>query len=150
MAKAGQSLCLDHRSHHGRNPRDHHLFRAQTHLSGPDDARTERPFVHLAGSKDQIGQRLAARTDHFMPTTLLDSQLTTLEPPGPDENTLTINVGRKPAAVAAEIIHRLDSQPGSSTLGSAHRVFIGPSAQLSDLWPPVQDQPGTGDASDRP
>src|SRR5450755_3277203 len=65
-------------------------------------------FVHLAGSTDQIGQRLAARTDHFMPTTLLDTQLSTLEPPGPDENTLAVDVGRRPAEVAAEIIRLLN------------------------------------------
>ena len=108
-------------------------------------------FVHLAGSKDQIGQRLAARTDHFMPTTLLDSQMTTLEPPGPDENTLTVNVGRKPAEVAAEIIQRLEltPQPGSSSLGSAHPGSSS-APQLSDLWRPTRDQPGTGEASDRP
>jgi len=68
-------------------------------------------FVHLAGSKDQIGRRLAARSDHFMPPTLLDSQLTTLEPPGPDENTLVVDVGRRPAEEAADIIRRLDLVP---------------------------------------
>ena len=68
-------------------------------------------FVHLAGSKDQIGRRLAARSDHFMPPTLLDSQLITLEPPGPDENTLVVDVGRRPADEAADIIRRLDLVP---------------------------------------
>ena len=53
-------------------------------------------FVHLAGSKDEIGHRLAARSEHFMPATLLESQISTLEPPGPDENTLVVNVGGKP------------------------------------------------------
>ena len=79
-------------------------------------------FVHLAGSKDQIGLRLAARSDHFMPPALLNSQVATLEPPGPDENTLIVDVGRKPAEVAAEIIRRLEAVPahGSSGLGSAH------------------------------
>ena len=68
-------------------------------------------FVHLAGSKDQIAQRLAARSDHFMPPTLLDSQLITLEPPGTDENTLVVDVGRRPAEEAADIIRRLDLVP---------------------------------------
>ena len=30
-------------------------------------------------------QRMQARTDHYMPPSLLDSQLATLEPPGDDE-----------------------------------------------------------------
>ena len=47
-------------------------------------------FVHLAGNKDTIARRLNARLDHYMPSTLLDSQISTLEPPGPDENTLVV------------------------------------------------------------
>jgi len=79
-------------------------------------------FVHLAGDKDVIERRLSARLDHFMPTTLLDSQIDTLEPPGSDENTLVVNLGRRPAELAAEIIDRLGltALPGSSTLGSGH------------------------------
>ncbi len=77
-------------------------------------------FVHLAGSKAEIAKRLAARSDHFMPTSLLDSQIATLEPPGPNENTLVVEVGRKPAEEVAEIIARLHlvPAPGSSTLGA--------------------------------
>lgn len=94
-------------------------------------------FVHLAGSRDQIGQRLAARTDHFMPPTLLESQVATLEPPGPDENTLVVDVGGKPAEVAAEIISRLNLTPqeGSSALGSTH-PGTSSAPPLSDLWEP--------------
>ena len=105
-------------------------------------------FVHLAGSTDQIGQRLAARTDHFMPTTLLDSQMSTLEPPGADENTLVVDVGRRPAEVAADIIRRLHlrAEQGSSSLGSTH-PGASSAPGLSDLWRPGQvstavDAPG--------
>lgn len=42
-------------------------------------------FIHLAGSRDVISARMAARKGHYMPLTLLDSQFATLEPPGPDE-----------------------------------------------------------------
>ncbi|MTD16493.1 gluconokinase [Nakamurella sp. YIM 132087] len=65
-------------------------------------------FVHLSGSREQIGRRMTARTDHFMPAALLDSQISTLEPPGPGERSLTVEVGgRKPAQEADEIIDRL-------------------------------------------
>jgi gluconokinase len=50
--------------------------------------------VHLTGSKDIIGQRLSTRMDHYMPATLLDSQIATLEPPEADENALSVMVGR--------------------------------------------------------
>lgn len=49
-------------------------------------------FVHLRGSAELIGARLAARTDHFMPVALLRSQLKTLEPLGPDEAGMTVDV----------------------------------------------------------
>ncbi len=77
-------------------------------------------FVHLVGSRDQIGRRMAARQGHYMPAALLDSQIATLEPPGPDENVLVVDVGRKPALEAAEIIARLGLLPeaGSSALGA--------------------------------
>ena len=37
-------------------------------------------FVHLSGSREEILARLTRRLDHFMPASLLDSQLQTLEP----------------------------------------------------------------------
>lgn len=42
-------------------------------------------FVHLAGEKSLIAERMAARSGHYMPTSLLDSQFAALEAPGPDE-----------------------------------------------------------------
>ncbi|WP_051389183.1 gluconokinase [Arthrobacter sp. 35W] len=79
-------------------------------------------FVLLSGSKDQISRRLTARLDHFMPPTLLDSQISTLEPPGPEENSIVIDVGRTPAEEAAEVVRRLGLTPvsGSTTLGHPH------------------------------
>ncbi|WP_111642490.1 gluconokinase [Marinimicrobium alkaliphilum] len=38
-------------------------------------------FLHLAGDREIVAQRLQARTDHFMPVSLLDSQLAALEAP---------------------------------------------------------------------
>ena len=38
-------------------------------------------FVHLHGDRETIAARLAARQHRYMPATLLDSQLATLEPP---------------------------------------------------------------------
>lgn len=42
-------------------------------------------FVHLAGSRAVIAARMATRTGHYMPASLLDSQFAALEAPGPDE-----------------------------------------------------------------
>jgi gluconokinase len=64
-------------------------------------------FVHLAGTRDTIGRRITARTDHFMPAGLLDSQLSALEPLEPDENALVVDIGPHPNELADEIIDRL-------------------------------------------
>ena len=68
----------------------------------------ELRFVHLAGDRSVIEQRLEQRRGHFMPASLLDSQLATLEPPGADERALTCDVAASPAAIVAAIV-RLDA-----------------------------------------
>jgi gluconokinase len=70
-------------------------------------------FVHLTGSKEQIARQLTGRIDHYMPPSLLDSQIATLEPPEWDENSLLVEVGRKPTEEAGEIISRLRLLPVS-------------------------------------
>jgi gluconokinase len=65
-------------------------------------------FVYLAGTKEEIAQRLAARHGHFMPRALLDSQFAILEPPTPDENALTVSISASSSVLAEEIIERLD------------------------------------------
>ena len=49
-------------------------------------------FVHLDGPRDVIAERIAARRHEYMPASLLDSQLATLERPSPDENALTVSI----------------------------------------------------------
>ena len=67
--------------------------------------------MHLAGTRERSATGSTARTDHFMPSSLLDSQIATLEPPGPDEKVLTVDVGRRAAEEADEIIERLHLRP---------------------------------------
>jgi carbohydrate kinase (thermoresistant glucokinase family) len=58
-------------------------------LSGAGPVR----FVWLDAHEKTIRQRIVARKGHYMPPALLDSQLETLEPPGPDEATRVEAVG---------------------------------------------------------
>lgn len=51
-------------------------------------------FVHLAGSRDLIAGRMAQRTGHYMPVSLLDSQFAALELPQPDEGALTADISQ--------------------------------------------------------
>jgi len=64
-------------------------------------------FVHLAGSKELIWQRMSARKNHFMPVALLDSQFATLEVPAADENALSVPITGSVEAIAADIARRL-------------------------------------------
>ena len=64
-------------------------------------------FLHLAADKALIAGRMGARTGHFMPPALLDSQFAALEPPGPDEAALTIDIGPTAELVVADILTRL-------------------------------------------
>jgi gluconokinase len=57
-------------------------------------------FVFLHGSPDLLARRMAGRTGHYMPTSLLDSQLATLEPPSDDERALTLDIARPPQELA--------------------------------------------------
>ena len=66
-------------------------------------ARPGATLVHLDGDRDLLARRLAARQGHFMPATLLDSQLTALERPMPDEHALVLNVAEAPDAIAERI-----------------------------------------------
>jgi carbohydrate kinase (thermoresistant glucokinase family) len=64
-------------------------------------------FVHLAGSREVLAGRMAEREGHFMPTTLLDSQLATLEPLEPDEAGLVVGIALRPAEIVARIVAEL-------------------------------------------
>lgn len=61
-------------------------------------------FVHLDGPRALIAARMQARTDHFMPTSLLDSQLRDLEPLGADEAGLRVDIAKPPAGIIQEIL----------------------------------------------
>jgi len=59
-------------------------------------------FVHLHGTRDRLAPRMAARLDHFMPPSLLDTQLATLEPLGADEPGVVLDIAATPDELAAD------------------------------------------------
>lgn len=63
----------------------------------------EVTFIHLAGSRDLIAARMAARSGHYMPLSLLDSQFAALEPPGPEE-AITVDIDRPLAALVDRML----------------------------------------------
>ncbi len=54
----------------------------------------QRPvyFIYLFGSRELLEQRIGARKGHFMPASLLDSQLATLQEPAEDELALKLDI----------------------------------------------------------
>ncbi|MFE6233667.1 gluconokinase [Cellulosimicrobium sp. NPDC057862] len=82
-------------------------------------ARGRVCFVHLDGSPELLAERMEHRSGHFMPTSLLPSQLATLEPLDDDEPGFTVDVTRTPEEIADLVLDRRAgcgrTDPGTST-----------------------------------
>lgn len=64
-------------------------------------------FVHLDANPAVLAPRVAHRTGHFMPPSLLPSQLATLEPLAADEDGVTVVVDVPPDVVADRTMEAL-------------------------------------------
>ncbi len=64
-------------------------------------------FVHLLAPPELIAERINARQGHYMPPSLLDSQLATLEDLDPDEPGAEVETTGSPADVAARALREL-------------------------------------------
>ena len=60
-------------------------------------------FVHLTASHAELARRMSLRSGHYMPVSLLDSQLAVLEPPGQDELARSFDAGQAPDTLVDEI-----------------------------------------------
>jgi gluconokinase len=61
-------------------------------------------FVLLQGPRDLLSKRVESRSDHYMPPSLLDSQLETLEPLQPDELGFTLDINQTPDELASQAV----------------------------------------------
>ena len=66
-------------------------------------------FVLLDGTKALIAERMAARSDHFMPPSLLASQLATLERPASDEEAMCVAIDRPVEDIVEAICREIDA-----------------------------------------
>jgi gluconokinase len=67
-----------------------------------DALRSGRPqvrLIYLDADRETVGLRLTARTGHFFPTELLDSQYRDLEPPTEDEHAVWVRVTDQPTDI---------------------------------------------------
>lgn len=61
-------------------------------------------FAHLVGERETIAGRMQARVGHYMPPSLLESQLRDLEPLETDEAGLRLDISTAPAQLVEQIL----------------------------------------------
>ena len=64
-------------------------------------------FAHVSADAQLLRERVEQRKNHYMPASLLDSQLATLEPLQPDEPGVTVSAAGSPDAVVDEVLAEL-------------------------------------------
>jgi gluconokinase len=67
-------------------------------------------FAHISVPENVLADRLSKRQGHYMPASLLSSQLATLEPLQPDEPGLTVPGTATPDEIVAAILAALPSR----------------------------------------
>jgi gluconokinase len=63
-------------------------------------------FIFLRGDRALIAKRVATRSGHYMPQSLLESQFAALEEPGPEERVWECDVRELPADLVAALVAR--------------------------------------------
>lgn len=84
------------------------------------DGRPSVRFVHLLAPEELISQRLTARRGHYMPASLLGSQLAALEPLQPDEPGVGVQTAGTPVDVADRALAALGLGPDGTTTENGH------------------------------
>jgi gluconokinase len=72
--------------------------------------RPDVRLIYLKGDMTLIGRRIAARHEHFMPSSLLQSQFDALEEPGADESPIVASIEPHPREIVANILAALKAQ----------------------------------------
>ncbi|WP_433309927.1 gluconokinase [Micromonospora chersina] len=81
---------------------------------GPADVE----FLHLDGAAQLIRDRLDRRVGHYMPASLLDSQRAILEPLGPDESGVVLEVAAPPEELVRRAVDLLGLRSRAAVAGS--------------------------------
>ena len=92
-------------------------------------------FIYLSGTPATLRARLAQRRGHFMPPSLLDSQLATLEPPTEDEGAWECNIDDSPTTIVQELLMRVSApqrSPGALPSALADELLDGLPGQARD------------------
>jgi len=82
-------------------------------------ADRELAFVHLASPRELIAERQRDRDHEYMPSSLLDSQFATLEPPADDERHFELDVSPSPDQLVRAIIAQLAASASTNAARTA-------------------------------
>ena len=93
--------------------------------------RPDVRLVYLKGDIELIARRVATRHEHFMPTSLLESQFDALEEPGPDEHPIVASVAPRPREIVAQILAELQAEQRQDGAAAASTNGGGPSGPSS-------------------
>ena len=83
--------------------------------------RRDVRLVFLKGDHDLIARRIAARADHFMPSTLLESQFATLQEPQADERPIVPSIVPHPREIVEAIVRELGVESVAAETRQASR-----------------------------
>ena len=70
-------------------------------------------IVFIQAAPQLLAERLARRSGHFMPPSLLASQIEALEPPAPDETVIVVQAGQTPEQIVARVLEWVGDQPSA-------------------------------------
>lgn len=79
------------------------IYRDRLRAAAPGRVR----FVFLKGDQALLHARMSTRPGHFMPASLLTSQLATLEDPGGEEGVVTIDIALAPEEIVARALDEI-------------------------------------------
>jgi gluconokinase len=83
--------------------------------------RRDVRLVFPKGNRDLIARRIAARADHFMPSTLLESQFAALQEPQADERPIVVTIVPHPREIVEAIVSELGVESVAAETHQASR-----------------------------
>jgi gluconokinase len=86
----------------------------RTYRSAIIGGRDDVILVYLDGDKHLLARRIEARRGHFMPPSLLASQLATLQAPDPSEKAIVVDIGQPIEAQVDDIVEALHRRRGGA------------------------------------
>jgi len=75
------------------------------------DAGSQTRFIYLQGSAELLAARLATRSGHYMPASLLQSQLDSMQSSRHEQDVTPFSIDQEPATLLQQILHWLKPLP---------------------------------------